>query len=41
MSDLNDKRKAKERKKVLAGLGLTAIIFGYFLYYLISHLPTK
>lgn len=42
MSDSNeDKRKAKERNKVLTGLALTAIIFGYFLYYLISHIPSK
>lgn len=41
MSDLNDKRKAKERKKVLTGLALTAAIFGYFLYYLITHIPSK
>jgi len=32
-------RKKKEMKKVLAGIGLTAIIFAWFLYYLISHIP--
>ncbi len=29
----------KERNKILAGLGLTAIIFAWFLYYFISHIP--
>jgi len=32
-------RKKRDRKKVLTGLGLTAIIFAWFLYYLISHIP--
>lgn len=32
-------RKKRERKKVLAGLGLFAIIFAWFLYYFISHIP--
>lgn len=40
MRNMDDKQKAKERKKILAGLGLTALIFGWFLYYLISHLPS-
>lgn len=39
MNDLNRDEKAKEKKKILAGLGLTAIVFGWFLYYLISHIP--
>jgi len=29
----------QEKKKILTGLGLTAIIFAWFLYYLISHIP--
>lgn len=34
-------RKKKERNKVLAGLGLTAIIFAWFLIYLFSNIPGK
>jgi len=37
--DNDDRYKKKELKKNLAGLGLTAIIFAWFLYYLISHIP--
>lgn len=29
----------KERTKILTGLGLTAIVFAWFLYYLITHIP--
>jgi len=32
-------RKKKERNKVLAGLGLTAIIFAWFLLYLFANMP--
>ena len=31
--------KARDKKKVLAGLGLAAVIFAWFLYYLLSHIP--
>jgi len=39
MNDLTKEEKAKEKKKILAGLLLTAVVFGWFLYYLISHIP--
>ncbi|GAV19391.1 hypothetical protein MMIC_P0325 [Mariprofundus micogutta] len=39
MSDLSKEEKAKEKKKILTGLGLTAVIFAWFLYYLLSHIP--
>ncbi|ATX81574.1 hypothetical protein Ga0123462_0704 [Mariprofundus ferrinatatus] len=39
MNDQNNEEKAREKKKVLTGLLLTAIVFGWFLYYLISHIP--
>jgi len=35
----DEQRKKRDRKKVLSGLGLTAIIFAWFLYYLLSHIP--
>jgi len=34
-------RKKKERNKVLAGLGLTAIIFAWFLIYFFSIMPSS
>jgi hypothetical protein len=34
-----EERKRRDRKKVLSGLGMTAIIFAWFLYYLLSHIP--
>jgi hypothetical protein len=33
--------KAKNRKKVLTGLLLTLIVFAWFLFYFISHIPDK
>jgi len=39
MNDLTKEEKAKEKKKVLTGLLLTAVVFGWFLYYLLSHIP--
>jgi len=39
MNDLSKEEKAKEKKKILTGLLLTAVVFGWFLYYLISHIP--
>lgn len=39
MSNLSQEEKAKEKKKVLVGLALTAIVFSWFLYYLLSHIP--
>jgi len=39
MNDLSKEEKAREKKKILAGLLLTAVVFGWFLYYLISHIP--
>lgn len=34
-------RKKKERNKVLTGLGLTALIFAWFLTYLFSNMPSS
>lgn len=34
-----EQRKRRERNKILSGLGLTAIIFAWFLYYFLSHIP--
>jgi len=31
--------KQRERKKNIGGIVLTLIAFGWFLYYLISHIP--
>jgi len=39
MSDLSKEEKAREKKKILTGLALTAVIFAWFLYYLLSHIP--
>ena len=39
MNDLSKEEKAREKKKILAGLLLTAVVFGWFLYFLISHIP--
>jgi len=40
---MNDKelleQKQLERKKNIGGFVLSLIIFGWFLYYLISHIP--
>lgn len=36
-----EQRKKKERNKVLAGIGLTAIIFAWFLIYMFMNIPTK
>ncbi|MDX8389159.1 MAG: hypothetical protein R8M38_01580 [Mariprofundaceae bacterium] len=37
----SDKEKMRERKKILGGLGLSLIVFGWFLYYTISHIPSS
>jgi hypothetical protein len=39
MSDQDNEEKARARKKVVAGLLLTAIVFGWFLYNLLSMIP--
>ncbi len=39
MNDPLTEEKQRERKKVIGGLVLTLIIFVWFLYYLISHIP--
>ncbi len=31
--------RRRDRKKVLGGLALSLIIFAWFLYYLIAHIP--
>ena len=31
--------KARDKKKVLGGLALAAVIFAWFLYYFLSHIP--
>jgi len=41
MTDMTNEAKKKERKKVLAGLLLTAIVFAWFLIYLFSHMPEQ
>ncbi|MFQ5582348.1 MAG: hypothetical protein ACE5F3_06985 [Mariprofundaceae bacterium] len=35
----DDEEKAKQKKAVLAGIALTAVVFGWFLYYFISNIP--
>ncbi len=32
-------KKRQERKKVIGGLVLSLIVFAWFLYYLIAHIP--
>jgi len=39
MSDQSMEQKRQERKKVIGGLILSLIVFAWFLYYLISHIP--
>lgn len=39
MSDHKNDEKAREKKKVLVGLLLTSVVFAWFLYYFISHIP--
>jgi len=39
MSDQLMEKKRQERKKVIGGLVLSLIVFAWFLYYLISHIP--
>jgi len=39
MTALSDSEKAREKKKIVAGLLLTGVVFGWFLYFLISHIP--
>jgi hypothetical protein len=39
MTDRANEEKRKERKKVVSGLLLTAIVFAWFLFYLFSHIP--
>ena len=39
MSDHDNEEKAQARKKVMAGLLLTAAVFGWFLYHLLSMIP--
>ncbi len=36
-----DEEKARNKKKVLAGMALTLIVFAWFLYYFISSIPAK
>jgi len=39
MSDQLMEKKRQERKKVIGGLVLSLIVFAWFLYYLIAHIP--
>jgi len=39
MNDPLMEEKQRERKKVIGGLVLSLVIFAWFLYYLISHIP--
>jgi len=39
MNDHLLEEKQRERKKVIGGIVLTLIVFAWFLYYLISHIP--
>jgi len=32
-------KEQRERKKIISGLLLSLIVFAWFLYYLISHIP--
>jgi len=39
MDDQLMEKKHRERKKIIGGLLLSLIVFAWFLYYLISHIP--
>lgn len=36
-----DEEKERNKKKVLGGILLTLVVFAWFLFYLISHIPEK
>jgi len=39
MDDQRMEKKQRDRKKIIVGLLLSLIVFAWFLYYLVSHIP--